>query len=75
MQLAALKTPRKTCPGKADKNFQTKNYLKNFILGQNFLGQNLSENFYARKKFSENFHPRMKIFRKFSEIFCPSYVG
>ena len=73
MQLAALKTPRKTCPGKADKN-----YLENFILGQklseNFiLGQNLTENFYPRTKFSENFYPRMKIFIKFPEIFCPTW--
>ena len=67
MQLAALKMPRKTFPGKADKNFQT-NYLKIFILGQK-----LSENFYPRTKFSKNFYPRMKIFRKLSEIFCPMW--
>ena len=56
-QLATLKTPRKTCPGKANKNFQTK----------------LSEHFYRRTIFSENFYPRMKIFRKFTEIFCPMW--
>ena len=68
MQLAALKTPRKTCLSKGDKNFSDKNYLENFILGQK-----LTENFYPRTKFFENFYPRMKIFRKFSEIFCPMW--
>ena len=77
MQLTALKTPRKTCPGKADKNSQENVILgqKIFILGQklteNFYPRtNFSENFYPKTKFPENFYPRMKIFRKLFEIFC-----